>query len=404
MIHSNLLASVILPIVASLPIYLIKKQKIAALLTFFTLITSGMLLLIELPLILNGRTVVEKHNWIKTLDINFNFLADGLSLPFGLVIVFFSSLVALASVVHLKNGYYFFLLLSVAGMLGLVLSTNLLQFYLFWELMVIPSFFLIGGWGEGDWRIAIKYFLWMRVGGLCLLFGILWLYSLTGSFEIYAIQSVAGGRWIALLFLISFLIKMGVLPFHNWLPDAYSEAPTPISALLSGVMSKTGAYGIIRLVLGMHSLPVSWTFWLSGLGAITMFYGAILALIQTDIKRLLAYGSISQMGLIFFGILSGGIGMVGAMLHTINHAICKGILFLGAGALFHRLGTRNISEMGGLFRKMPITAIAMILAALSLSATPPLSAFVSELIIVKGGLEAGYKVFVGIILLYKCAF
>jgi len=409
MMSTSLLESVLLPIVLSLPIYIIgrRRKKLAGILSFLILTVSGILLLSELPFILDGQTVIERYGWVEIIDLRFNLLADSLSLPIAVVIAFLSGFAALASVAYLKKKeghgvYYFFLLLFAAGMLGLILATNLLQFYLFWEMIIIPSFFLIGGWGyEKSWRIAIKYFLWMRVGGLCLLFGILWLYSLTGSFEIYDIQQIAAGeslKWIGLLFMIAFIIKMAILPFHNWLPDAHSEAPTPISAMLSGVMIKVGVYGIVRLVLGILPLPTSWSFWLSGLAAITMLYGAILALIQKDVKRLLAFSSISQMGLILFGIIAANMGLAGALFHMINHAICKGLLFLGAGALVYRLHTRDMTKMGGMFRKMPVTATAMTLAALSLSATPPLSAFVSELMIVGGGMEAGYNIFAGIIL------
>ncbi len=407
---SNLLASVLLPIILSLPIYLIgrQKKKLAGILSFLILIVSGILLLIEIPAVSNGQVITERYSWVESIGLSFNFLADNLSLPIALVTVFLSGFAALASVAYLgrkqEHGvYYFFLLLFAAGMFGLILATNLLQFYIFWEMMVIPSFFLIGGWGHGKpWRIAIKYFLWMRVGGLCLLLGILWLYTLTGSFDINIIQQVVVKNnltWIILLFMIAFLVKMAIPPLHNWLPDAHSEAPTPISAVLSGAMINVGVYGIVRLVLGIVSLPTDWIFWLSGLGAITMFYGAILSLLQTDIKRLLAFSSISQMGLILFGVMVAHMGLAGALFHVINHAICKGLLFLGAGALVYRLGTRDMTKMGGLFRRMPFTAISMILAALSLSATPPLSAFVSELMIVGGGMETGYLVFTTIILI-----
>jgi len=407
---SNLLVSVLLPIIFSLPIYLIgrRNKKLAGILSFLILIVSGMLLLVGIPSISNGQTIIENYSWVESIDLKFGFLADNISLPIASVITFLSAFAALASIAYLEEKrnhgtYYFFLLLFAAGMIGLVLATNLLQFYIFWEMMIIPSFFLIGGWGyKKPWQIAIKYFLWMRVGGLFLLFAILWLYTLTGSFDINVIQQATIGKnliWIVSLFILAFFIKMAIIPFHNWLPDAHSEAPTPISAMLSGAMIKVGVYGIVRLVLGMFSSSTNWMFWLSGLGAITMLYGAILALMQKDIKRLLAYSSISQMGLILFGIMAANMGLAGALFHVINHAICKGLLFLGTGALVYRLGIRDMTKMGGLFRRMPITAVSMILAAVSLSATPPLSAFVSELMIVGGGMESGYDIFVTIVLI-----
>lgn len=407
---SNMLVSVLLPVVFSPLIYLIgkKRKRAAGILSFILLTISGLFLSAEIPSILGGKTSLESYQWIRSLDIEFGLLADGLSLPIGLVIVFLSALCALVSVAYLEKrrghgAYYFFLLLFASGMLGVVLATNLLQFYFFWELMIIPSYFLIVGWGYGDaQKVGLKYFLWTRIGGLCLLFGILWLYSLTGTFSISQIKEVVAGQdltWIFLLFMIAFFVKMAIFPLHNWLPDAHSEAPAPISAMLSGVMIKTGAYGVVRLAMGMLSLPASHAFWLSGLAAFTMLYGAMMALIQKDVKRLLAFSSISQMGLILFGLMSTDMGIRGALFHVINHAVAKGLLFIGAGALLYRLGTRDMDQMGGLVSKMPVTAISMALAALAISTTPPLSCFVSEVIIIGGGIQAGYNWQAGIILI-----
>jgi NADH-quinone oxidoreductase subunit M len=387
----------LLPIALSPLVYFIdRKKRAAGALCFIALAASGLLLSVEIPTILGGKKAIETYPWIGLLNLEFGLLVDGIALLIGLSVVLLAALSALASIAYLKGrhehgAYYCLLLLFTSAMLGLVLATNLLQFYLFWELMTIPSFFLIVGWGYRDpQRIGLKYFLWTRASGLCLLLGILWLHSLTGSFALNQ-GAVAGGQnWAPIfsLFMVAFFIKMAILPFHNWLPDAHAEAPAPISALLSGVMIKMGAYGVVRIGLGMG--PTPYLVWFLGLGAFTMLYGAMMALLQRDVKRLLAFSSVSQMGLILFGLLTIDMGVAGGLFHLINHAIAKGLLFLGSGALLYRVGTRDMVRMGGLVKRMPITAITMAIAAVSLSATPPLSAFVSEVLIVGGGIYGGH--------------
>jgi len=191
---------------------------------------------------------------------------------------------------------------------------------------------------------------------------------------------------------------MALFPVHTWLPDAHAEAPAPISAMLSGVMIKCGAYAVARILLpGFGQTVVQTSDALAILGIITMIYGGLMALAQTDIKRLLAYSSISQMGYIFFGLVVGSaLGVTGALFHVINHAICKALLFMCAGAIIHQTGTRNIKKMGGLAGKMPITCIASLIGALSLAGTPPLNGFWSEWIIFSGGISSG-KIFITIV-------
>jgi NADH-quinone oxidoreductase subunit M len=402
------LVSVLLPVIGSPAVYWVgrERKKLAGVLTSAILVISGIWLAVEVPEILRREVVIESYRWIGPLGLDFGLLADSLSLPIALAIAWLSALCALASMSYMENkqahgAYYFFLLMFATGMVGTVLATNLLQFYLFWELMIIPSYFLIAGWGYLDpGRIGLKYFLWTRAGGLCLLFAILWLYSLTGSFGMQEV-AITGQTvmWIGGLFMAAFFVKMAIFPLHNWLPDAHAEAPAPISAMLSGVMIKVGAYGVVRITLGMLGLMASALHWFAALAALTMLYGALMCLTQRDIKRLLAFSSISQMGLILFGLTTTDLGIVGALFHILNHAIAKGLLFIGAGALLYRLGTRDMDEMGGLARRMPITATSMALAAVALSATPPLHAFVSELLIVAGGLEAGWLLPTAVVLI-----
>jgi len=280
-----------------------------------------------------------------------------------------------------------------------MLSANLIQFYLFWELMLIPSYFLIASWGVSKKRLTIgfKYFIFTHIGALFMLMGILSIYVFTGTFDFVELPQVSFDipstsiLTVFVLLLIGFCVKMAIFPVHTWLPDAHTEAPTPISVMLSGVMIKCGAYAFARIFLsgfGKTVFQVSNT--LAILGVITMIYGGVMALAQTDIKRLLAYSSISQMGYIFFGLgVYSTMGANGAIFHVVNHAICKSLLFMCAGAIIHQTGIRDIRKLGGLANKMPVVYVAALIGALSLAGTPPLNGFWSEWMIFSGGIFSG---------------
>lgn len=347
------------------------------------------------------------YTWITSINVTFGFLIDMVSLPIGLIVAVISALSCFYSIKYMEGehgqaGYYANLLLFMAGMTGTVLSANLLQFYLFWELMLIPSYLLIAFWGTPKKGLAsgFKYFIFTHVGAVCMLLGILWIYAVTGTFDLMELPSKSVAipssviPPIFILLLIGFCVKMAVFPVHTWLPDAHAEAPTPISAMLSGVMIKVGAYAVARIFLSAFAQTVVQTSnYLAILGVITMIYGGLMAFAQTDIKRLLAYSSISQMGYIFFGLVVGStLGIAGGLFHVINHAICKALLFMCAGAIMHQTGTRDIRKLGGLADKMPITSVSFIIGALSLAGTPSLNGFASEWMIFSGGIAAG-KVF-----------
>ncbi len=348
--------------------------------------------------------LVFEYAWIKPINVNFGFLVDLVSLPLGLIVAIVSALSCLYSLQYMDRepsqpSYYASFLVFVAGMLGVMLSVNLIQFYLFWELMLIPSYFLIAFWGTSDERLSIgfKYFIYTHIGALSMLLGILAIYAYTETFNFVQLPELAGAiplgmvGAIFVLLLVGFFVKMAVFPFHTWLPDAHSEAPTPISALLSGVMVKCGAYGMARILLSTFSSTFLFTSdILTGLGVITMIYGGLMALAQTDIKRLLAYSSISQLGYILFGLgTASPLGVTGGLLHIINHAISKSLLFMSAGLIAHQTGTRDIRNLGGLMAKMPITSVASMVGAFSLIGIPPLNGFWSEWMIFGGGLAAG---------------
>jgi NADH-quinone oxidoreductase subunit M len=253
----------------------------------------------------------------------------------------------------------------------------------------------------------MKFWLYTQSGAVCILvaFGIL--YSLTGSFDLGIIQPamdavvrttpVPGlpidlGTLLKIVFILlgaGFLVKMAVFPIHWWLPPVHAEAPTPISVLLSGAMIETGAYALMRFgLITLSTEAIALSFFVAALGVITMFYGGFMALAQIDIKRLLAYSSVSQMGYVLFALgVYAPTGAAGGMFHLINHAFSKGLLFMTAGAVIHQTGLRDITKMGGLSNKMPITAFAAAIGMMSIAGSPPLSGFASEWMMFLGGFE-----------------
>src|SRR3989304_3268378 len=333
----------------------------------------------------------------------FGLNADGLSIPILFTIALLSTLVSLYSIPYMAHIigdqkkqfglYYALLLLYSVGMMGAVLATNLIEFYLFFELMLIPSYFLIARWGYGDRdRISFMYFMWTHGGALAFLAGILWVGYLSGLIfdmtkiaatsipEIYRLSIVG-------LMVVGLLVKMAAFGLHIWLPHAHAEAPTPISALLSPAMIGIGAYALVRILIFL--LPSAYkeiSLALSVWGLITMIYGGWMALNQDDIKRLLAYSSISQMGYIIFGLSSAYyIGVSGAIFQYVSHGMGKAILFMAVGSVILQThGIRSISKLGGLASILPITATAALIGFLTIIGVPPISGFQSEWMIFYG--------------------
>ena len=359
------------------------------------------------PEILSGSAFHEEYTWVPALGLTVGYVLDSLSYPFAILISLVGFLASLYSVKYMERehgltSYFTLLQLFVAGMVGVVLVTNLFLFYIFWELMLIPSYALIAYWGTGNPRlIGFKYFVFTHAGALALLIGIAWLAALFNNLNIFELGALAAAAdtalrpiltTIAALIFVGAAVKMAVFPFHTWLPDAHAEAPTPISVLLSGVMIKTGVYALARLVLGI--LPFAFIDFrelVAYLALASMLWGGVMALVQTDIKRLLAYSSISQVGYIVFGLAAGNaVGLQGGLFHVLNHGFAKALLFMAAGVLIHEVNERDIRKMGGLASKMPLTATAMLLGGLSIAGTPPLGGFMSEWMIFSGGVQAGW--------------
>ena len=425
-----LLQAVFLPLLLSPVAYILGRKSGPTAATWFTF---GVLLYCTVLVILASLegTYEEHYQWTELFG-EFGFLLDGLASPFAIIIYVLSTILALYSkpymvhkfkenfkelnkqnqqsgtqttavvessglteYVNKQSGVYFAMFLVFAmGMLGTVLATNLIEFYIFFEVMLIPGFFLIAFWGDGPRRrIALMFFFWTHVGAVILLLGFLTIGLSVGSFDFADIRESEIPSDVVLLAAVAIIIGLGVklaaFGFHIWLPWAHGAAPTPISALLSPAMIGIGAYGIFRLII--EFLPMQYAdiaIWLHIWGLVTMLYGGAMALMQDDIKRLFAYSSISQMGYLLFGMGSlSTLGLAGAEMMYITHGLGKGILFMMAGILIVNVGTRKISQLGGLAGKMPITAVCAVIGALTIMGVPPTSGFMGEWTLFYGALE-----------------
>jgi NADH-quinone oxidoreductase subunit M len=292
---------------------------------------------------------------------------------------------------------YFALYLAFSmGMLGTVLATNLIEFYVFFELMLVPSFFLIAFYGYGARRrIALMFFFWTHVGAVVLLLGLLAMGFFAGGFDFDTIRSNASNipaQWLPLIIfalVIGLGVKLAAFLLHIWLPYAHAEAPTPVSALLSPAMIGIGAYGLLRLWMELLTGSYEqYSLYIGMWGLATMIYGGAMALMQDDIKKVLAYSSISQMGYILFGLGSESIlGITGGTMMYVTHGLGKAILFMMAGSIILQTGTRSMSKLGGLAGKMPYTAVIAMIGALTIIGIPPTSGFMAEWILFNGVLQ-----------------
>ena len=298
-----------------------------------------------------------------------------------------------------QMGLYFALFLTFSmGMVGTVLSTNLIEFYVFFELMLVPAFFLVALYGYSSRkRVSLMFFFWTHVGAVLLLLGMLAMGLFAGGFDFETIKSNVSkipSQWMTLIVfavVIGIAVKLGAFLLHIWIPHTYAESPTPISALIAGPMSAIGVYALLRIWIDLLSISYSdYSIYINFWGVITMIYGGAMALMQDDIKKLLAYSSISHMGYIIFGLGSQSIlGITGSALMWIPHALGETILFLMAGSLIMQTGTRSMSKLGGIARKMPYTGTFAMIAVLTMIGVPPTTGFMAEWIMFTGALQTG---------------
>lgn len=351
---------------------------------------------------IGGDTVIYRlGSWDPPFGIN--LVGDALSGFFLLIIALISFLTVLYSLAYMKQftagpKYFCLLMLMITGMNGVVATGDLFNMFVFLEIAAISSYALVAfGIEHEELEASFKYLVLGSLASSFILFGIALLYSKTGTLNLADIGLVLSSgnsgllvQFIAALFLMGFGVKAALIPFHAWLPDAHPSAPAPISAMLSGLVIKAlGLYCIVRLFFNVFDFEYSCSYVLIVLGLFSMVGGVLLAVGQWDFKRLLAYSSISQMGYIVFAFgLGTPLGIIGGLLHTLNHAFFKSLLFLGSGAVEYATGTRDLRQMGGLWRRMPVTATSCSVALLSLSAVPPLGGFFSKFIIIVAAISA----------------
>ena len=398
-----------------------KSSKAAALIVaLIALINIGLVLSAALTISPSNPRYIEEYDWIPVLNnTNFTLFVDGISASIAIISLILILAAALFSVNYMEGKknlpvYYALLSLLSVGLVGVFITSNLLLFYFCWELMLVPAYFIVGGWGYREsYRAAFKLFIFTHAGAVFVLLGIGAIYMFTGTTDMFAAQSALTSitpdlvKWILIALTAGFMVKMAIVPVHMWLPDAHSEAPATMSALLSGVIISAGAYAIIRLSFGIVFPAVDVAFGtiflhaLSVFGVISAFFGSLIALVETDIKRIIAYSSIAHMGYVMFGIslipatlagngtlaLAAAVAVSGTVLHLLSHAVSKGLLFLSAGGVMHQTEVRDVNDMGGLAGKMPFTAVSSTMASLSIAGAPPFACFFSEFLIFVGAFE-----------------
>lgn len=360
----------------------------------------------------NGFQFTESHSWISVLGISYSLGLDGVSLPLILLTTFLTPIVVLGSFTAVEEKvktYYALILFLETGMLGAFVALDTILFYVFWEAMLIPMYFLIGVWGGKDRVYAsMKFFVYTLVGSLLMLVAIFYLMAqhkaqfgnLSASItDLYRVKTVFEGSYCSpqvllfLAFALAFAIKVPLFPLHTWLPDAHVQAPTAGSVILAGVLLKLGGYGFIRFAFPLFPQAAHFTAPLFlTLAAIAIVYGAWIAMVQPDIKKLVAYSSVSHMGYVVLGLFSfDPIAVNGAVYQMLNHGISTGGLFLIVGMIYERRHTREISEFGGLAKQMPAFAVVFMIVTLSSIALPGTNGFVGEFLILLGVFQ-GHKV------------
>jgi NADH-quinone oxidoreductase subunit M len=362
-----------------------------------------------------GFQFVQKASWIPSIGAQYAVGIDGISLLLLLLTTFLGFLSILSSwtaITDRVKEYYVFMLALQTGMLGVFVSMDFFLFYVFWEAMLVPMYFLIGIWG-GPRKLyaAIKFFLYTLLGSVLMLLGILAIYfyypKVAGgayTFDITEYMRVLGPltdpywlemqKWVFLAFFVGFAIKVPMFPFHTWLPDAHVEAPTAGSVILAGVLLKMGTYGFVRFSLPI--LPEATKYylpWMLGLSVVGIIYGALVAMVQKDWKKLVAYSSVSHLGFCTLGLFAlNAAGLSGSVLQMINHGLSTGALFLLVGLIYERRHTRMIAEFGGLSKQMPVYATLFMIITMSSIGLPALNGFIGEFTILVGAftVPAGY--------------
>ncbi len=348
----------------------------------------------------------DKIQWIDNLNISYHVGIDGLSLLLVLLTTFITPLTLISSWSSIQKKvkeFTFFMLILEVGMLGVFVSVDLFLFYIFWEAMLIPMYFIIGIWG-GEQRIyaSVKFFLYTMFGSLLMLVAIIWLAvyasSSLGHFSTDLVELYSVGptiqhsiqKYMFLAFAFSFAIKVPLFPLHTWLPDAHVQAPTAGSIILAAVLLKMGTYGLLRFCLPLFpQAAITFAPYISVLAIIGIIYGALVAMVQKDMKKLVAYSSVAHLGFVVLGIFAmNQIAIQGAIIQMVNHGLSTGALFFLVGVIYERTHTREISYYGGIAKIVPVYATALLIASLSSVGLPGLNGFVGEFLILLGSFKS----------------
>ncbi|MSQ40959.1 MAG: NADH-quinone oxidoreductase subunit M [Dehalococcoidia bacterium] len=394
-------ATVLLPLAGAIFIALFLRER--RLVRGFALVVITVDLLLSLLVFAlydsseGGYQLVDRFaNWIPFLKAEYHLGVDGISAPLVLLAGLLGAAAVWASwhIEERAKEYFMWLLVLQTAVMGVFTSLDFLLFFIFWELELVPMFFLISVWGSGRREYsAMKFLIFTLTGSAFMLVGILVLYFSAGTFSIVELTATAeaakllipAGLVFAFLF-VGFAIKLPVWPLHTWLPDAHTDAPTAVSVMLAGVLLKMGGYGIIRINVAMFpdvTRDIAWL--LATLGVINVLYGAMVTLRQTDLKRLVAFSSISHMGYVLLGVASlGTVGLTGAALQMFTHGTITGLLFLLVGLVYDKAHTRHIGDLGGLASRMPFVASVFLVAGLASLGLPGLSGFVAEVLVFLG--------------------
>ncbi|HET9408981.1 MAG TPA: NADH-quinone oxidoreductase subunit M [Candidatus Sulfotelmatobacter sp.] len=413
--NSDLLSSSILTLVTFVPLagglLLVLLPRRDRDVRIFSLVISllTLVLSIHLPVHFNRAAMAAGHfqyevdkQWISTPNIHYHMGIDGISLWLVVLTTFLTPLCVLISwhSVHERVKEFFILLLILeTALIGVFTSLDLFLFYFFWEATLIPMALLIGMFGhERKIYAAVKFFLYTMIASVFMLAAILWLYAQTGTFDFVYIRDhmnsiptfPVAAQWLFLGFFLAFAVKVPLFPFHTWLPDAHVEAPTAGSVLLAGVLLKMGTYGMLRFNLGLfpeqsrHNAP-----WIIVLALIGIIYGALVAMVQPNMKKLIAYSSVSHLGFVVLGIFSfTQSGLNGAMFVMLAHGVSTGALFMLAGIMHERRHTYEISEFGGLASPMPVYAASFLFIVLASVGLPLLNGFIGEFLVLNGAFQA----------------
>ncbi len=396
-----------LPILFGILVLATGDDKNAPLARILALVGSVLGFLVTIPLYTgfmrdtSDMQFVEVHSWIARFNIHYHLGVDGISVLFILLTSFFTPIVVVAGwkVIEKRVAQYMASFLIMSGvMIGVFAALDAILFYVFWEAMLIPMFLIIGVWGGAN-RVyaAVKFFLYTLLGSLLMLVALIYLYNHTGgSFEILDFQQVAipmtAQILIFIAFFFAFAVKVPMVPVHTWLPDAHVEAPTGGSVILAAIMLKMGAYGFLRLSIPIvpdasHHLAGV----MIGLSLIAVVYIGLVALTQTDMKKLVAYSSISHMGFVTLGsFIFNDYGMEGALMQMISHGFVSGALFLCIGVLYDRMHSRNIADYGGVAKTMPVFAAFFMLFAMANVGLPGTSGFVGEFLVILGAVKTNF--------------